>query len=1034
MATTVPVTMDTLVTIKVSIQGSNRKFKVPMRDLGAAVLPTKLRQLLNIPQNQQVTFERFSDSAGAYITLDSENPQVYKTLFRAAKAKLKLRLRATVMNHLSDKTEDDVSSSPSPPHLVQRTMPPPVELPTRGMPALASRAESIRLKEESMVNAAQQQHQQNNTGTIPLYPYARLPAFHKTDMKTSLPSSSSAAERNTEAPVTHPFGPRPSEERFVRELNELIYTRELAAKTEELKANIARRAIHTRELAAKTEKLREAFVGNKLEDKKEDGIPALFSKLDGIMATALNQQSSTDQKDSSSVTTSTWSVYCNQCDSPITNEHFHCSICDDGDYDLCKRCVDAGEHCPVPTHWLVKRFIQNGKVTNSTTERIGPKSKPDDLKMESEAKSGPISEENKAMPGAYLGDAIDRATFGEAKPPVEIPYTPTRTCNCCVKELPDPVFVHCMECEDYDLCLSCHVGTQHGHHPGHAFEPVIDGPTVGPLAKFLCAAGRNVRHSAVCDGCEEFIYGVRHKCLNCPDWDYCGKCFKNANTTHATHRFVPIYEPLPEPRTFAVRHFGIYCDGPLCKDKEQTYIEGVRYKCAVCDDLDFCASCEAAPGNRHNRTHPLIKFKTPVRKVHVTTAGEDKWGKPMPNLGDAPLNRPEPAERQRPASNNASTQIRTVVDLKPTTSEEAASKVATDKIKIKDLLSEPVDRRSKLAENLKKVIEGPHYGPPGALNAHFIRDTICDGTQLPANCKFLQVWTLRNPGPVAWPAGCSVGYVGGDNMLNVDNDTSSNAYNIGEAVESNVINSPVESGSEVSFSVLMKAPAREGVAISYWRVKAPDGSPFGHRLWCHINVVKPAPVPVELPQSSDSERALHRLKELRRQVPEMSDSDRHSRRRELIRWSTQLIRERRLEREAAERLELAMAGNDANLEAGRKSLKPTVEDAPESETSDSPVKEEPKTAKTVEVKTEPATEINRMVFPTLEKESPESSNHEAASSNTSVRSNKTTVGASEADAETEIFEDAETVDISSDDGFLTDEEYDVLDASDEEFA
>ncbi|KAK8185780.1 hypothetical protein BC567DRAFT_171571 [Phyllosticta citribraziliensis] len=1031
MASTVPVTMDTLVTIKVSIQGSNRKFKVPMRDLGAAVLPTKLRQLLNIPPNQQVTFERFSDSAGAYITLDPENPQVYKTLFRAAKAKLKLRLRATVINDPNDKTEDDISSSPSTPEIAQRTMPPPVELPTRGMPALASRAESIRLKEQALVAGLAPQ-QQNNTGTIPLYPYARLPAFHKTDMKTSLPSSSSAAERNSEAPVPQPFVPRPSEERFERELNEL-------------KANLARRAIpglrDTRELVAETEKLRETSLGNKPEDKKEDGIPALFSKLDGIMATALNQQSAIDQKDSSSVTTSTWSVYCNQCDSPITNEHFHCSICDEGDYDLCKRCVDAGEHCPVSAHWLVKRFIQNGKVTNSTTERIGPKSKPEDLKMEFEAKSEPISEENKGMPGAYLGDAIDRATFGEAKPTVEIPYTPTRTCNCCVKELPDPNFVHCTECEDYDLCLSCHVGTQHGHHPGHAFEPVIDGPTVGPLAKFLCAAGRNVRHSAVCDGCEEFIYGVRHKCLNCPDWDYCGKCIKNANTTHATHRFVPIYEPLPEPRTFAVRHFGIYCDGPLCKNKDQTYIEGVRYKCAVCDDLDFCASCEAAPGNRHNRTHPLIKFKTPVRKVHVTTAGEDKWGKPMPTLGDAPLSRPESAERQRPASNNASTQIRTVVDLKPTTSEEAASKAATDKIKIKDLLVEPVDRRSKLAEVLKNVSvasKAPkhQYGPPDALNAHFIRDTICDGTQLPANCKFLQVWTLRNPGPNTWPAGCSVRYVGGDNMLNVDNETSSNTHNIIEAVESNVINNPVEPGSEVSFSVLMKAPAREGVAISYWRVKAPDGSPFGHRLWCHINVMKPATVPVESPQSSDSERTLHRLKELRerRQVPELSDSDRNSRRRELIRRSTQLIRERRLEREAAERLELAMSGNDATFEASRKSLKPTVEDAPESEISDSPVKEEPKIEKPVELKTEPAAENSRMVFPTLEKESPESSSHEAASSNQSAKSDKATVAASEAEAETEIFEDAETVDISSDDGFLTDEEYDVLDASDEEFA
>jgi hypothetical protein len=43
MATNVPVTLDTLITIKIVIQGSNRKFKIPLRDLGAHVLPDKVR-------------------------------------------------------------------------------------------------------------------------------------------------------------------------------------------------------------------------------------------------------------------------------------------------------------------------------------------------------------------------------------------------------------------------------------------------------------------------------------------------------------------------------------------------------------------------------------------------------------------------------------------------------------------------------------------------------------------------------------------------------------------------------------------------------------------------------------------------------------------------------------------------------------------------------------------------------------------------------------------------------------------------------
>lgn len=52
---------------------------------------SQLRLLLGITPDQTVVFERFSDSAGGYITLDPNSPQVFKTLIRAAKAKSTLR-------------------------------------------------------------------------------------------------------------------------------------------------------------------------------------------------------------------------------------------------------------------------------------------------------------------------------------------------------------------------------------------------------------------------------------------------------------------------------------------------------------------------------------------------------------------------------------------------------------------------------------------------------------------------------------------------------------------------------------------------------------------------------------------------------------------------------------------------------------------------------------------------------------------------------------------------------------------------------
>ena len=376
----------------------------------------------------------------------------------------------------------------------------------------------------------------------------------------------------------------------------------------------------------------------------------------------------------------------------------------------------------------------------------------------------------------------------------------------------------------------------------------------------------------MCDGCEKFIYGVRHKCLNCPDWDFCSECVKSAKFIHPRHRFVPIYEPLAEPNTSATRHYGIYCDGPLCKDKENvSYIEGVRYKCAVCNDTDFCANCEAIPTNRHNRTHPLIKFKTPVRSVSVTTLGEDKNGVAFAPMGDQPA-RKSTATETVPVSApvNTATQVQTIVDVKPT--EQPQLKVSTEKlqiqnllseptqpIKIQDLLSAPVPEAAMEMPIKSEAIPIPkaepakpspeaHFvrdlvRPSGELDAHFIRDTISDGTKVVSDSQFVQVWTLRNPGPNAWPAGCSVRHVGGDNMLNLDNTQPLSQTELAEASESNVVGREVEVGEEIAFRVVLKAPKREGTAISYWRLKTADGTPFGHRLWCDIHVVAPPSPP-----------------------------------------------------------------------------------------------------------------------------------------------------------------------------------------------
>ena len=66
----------------------------------------QLRHCLNIKPEQHAVFERFSDSAGGYIILEPTNQQVFKTLIRAAKAKSKLRLKATVTPDPASVTPD----------------------------------------------------------------------------------------------------------------------------------------------------------------------------------------------------------------------------------------------------------------------------------------------------------------------------------------------------------------------------------------------------------------------------------------------------------------------------------------------------------------------------------------------------------------------------------------------------------------------------------------------------------------------------------------------------------------------------------------------------------------------------------------------------------------------------------------------------------------------------------------------------------------------------------------------------------------
>ena len=248
-----------------------------------------------IPSDSKVTFERYSDSAASYIVLDDKNSAIYKQLYRAAKAKLKLRIRATVT------------------------------------PSQAEDNEAKNIIDAALQNAEMQsavRSRSNYLQTV-LEPSTTTRSVPQSACGISLPNST------TETLVAAP-------------------------NTEEVKA---------------------APVQAMAENYSKPFLPSFHDFRSGVFC-----------------------IDCNNCGSSIPNEHYHCSICDEGDFDLCMGCVDNNVTCGGEEHWLIKRTLQNGRVVSSVTETIAPK-KPKAVEPEPEV--------------------VEPAPVGQN-------YIMERTCNSCV--------------------------------------------------------------------------------------------------------------------------------------------------------------------------------------------------------------------------------------------------------------------------------------------------------------------------------------------------------------------------------------------------------------------------------------------------------------------------------------------------------------------------------------------------------------------------------------------------------------------------
>ncbi|KAJ6621136.1 hypothetical protein B0H10DRAFT_2215397 [Mycena sp. CBHHK59/15] len=151
-----------------------------------------------------------------------------------------------------------------------------------------------------------------------------------------------------------------------------------------------------------------------------------------------------------------------------------------------------------------------------------------------------------------------------------------------------------------------------------------------------------IHRGVVCDMCDNVIEGIRHKCLDCPDYDLCTSCIASgsAERHNPFHEFLEIKEPGRvivhtvysgdgERDTAASNSGARAATAPAAEEQQDpamhfatcnlcdSRIRGDRYKCADCPDFDTCSNCFSITREQH--PHHAFRRENPVAPMHFVT-------------------------------------------------------------------------------------------------------------------------------------------------------------------------------------------------------------------------------------------------------------------------------------------------------------------------------------------------------------------------------------------------------------------------------
>ena len=234
-------------------------------------------------------------------------------------------------------------------------------------------------------------------------------------------------------------------------------------------------------------------------------------------------------------------------------------------------------------------------------------------------------------------------------------------------------------------------------------------------------------------------------------------------------------------------HNGVICDG--CGIKP---ILGVRYKCSICEDFDYCEKCEASI----EHPHPFLKIKDPKHKPRaiITILEEDLPGQGSEQKSFADLGKAL-TERVSFLSQEAREQVNKLTEKLFGKQEEEEQQL----IKKVEELSVPEQKIEEIVKSVEEPIKKVEVEVP-ALDVTFVREICTIPTKITVNEKSVyKTIVIKNTGRVEWPS-------------------TSRIVNISGASGQDVKLIPLASGKEFSCILNIECPKEAKEYVSGWRL------------------------------------------------------------------------------------------------------------------------------------------------------------------------------------------------------------------------